>query len=101
MPRPRPRLPPVTSTLCMTTSELPRGRQVQRGHETDRRGDLVCRESLTTHLQDFPFEVGSLPAAGGWISVVFQDYVSRDQRTGKRASAGPHDAQADGPVVVD
>src|SRR2546425_12643346 len=56
MPRPSPRLPPVTMTLCMKASEFPCRGNLERGDEADRRRDLVGHEARVTGFQDLPLE---------------------------------------------
>src|SRR5207247_2706810 len=46
MPRPRPRLPPVTRTLRMLTHHLAGPRNTQEPHEADRGRHLVSRQRV-------------------------------------------------------
>src|SRR6266550_4155965 len=73
-PRPRPRLPPVTTTLADMAGDLPRRIQLQRGDEANRRGNFVRGEPLPADLQDLPFEIGPVVPR-----VLLQDDVGRDQ----------------------
>src|ERR1700739_2935461 len=52
IPSPRPRLPPVTTTLRITTYHLPRFSNRERGNKIDRSWDLIRGESFTTEQDD-------------------------------------------------
>src|SRR5438477_13206956 len=81
IPRPNPRLPPVTTTLRMMTSQFARSSNLQRRQETDRRRNLVCGEVLVTDLQDFALEVRDLTARTALAGFSVQNDVGDDQRT--------------------
>jgi len=49
IPRPRPRLPPVTITLCMT-GQLAGGGDLECGDEANRGGNLVRRQAVVADL---------------------------------------------------
>src|SRR5580704_12443953 len=52
IPRPMPRLPPVTMTLRMTAYQLSSLRDVYRGNKADRRRHLMRRQRLAAELLD-------------------------------------------------
>src|SRR5204862_7229586 len=56
MPRPRPRLPPVTMTLRSMARDLARRRDGERRDEGDRRGHLVAGKRPEPELQPLPGE---------------------------------------------
>src|SRR2546425_11085092 len=56
IPRPSPRLPPVTMTLCMMASEFPCRGNLERGDEAERRRHLVGREGRAAGLRDLELE---------------------------------------------
>src|SRR5580704_16226544 len=99
IPRPRPRLPPVTITLRMA-SHLAGGGNLERGNEPDRRRDLVRGQGVVTELKDLALEVDNLAASGG-IGLAFQDDVGGDQRSDDGTPGGPHHRHSYRRVAVD
>src|SRR4051812_19842518 len=55
--RPRPRLPPVTTTLRIAPRELAALRDRQRRDEADRGRNLVPRQSFTAEMHDLALEL--------------------------------------------
>src|SRR3989442_4888293 len=100
IPRPRPRLPPVTITLRMTR-QLPGGGHLERGNETDRRWNLVGRQPVVADLKDLAPEVHDPAARTARIGLCLQDDVCGDERTGDGTSRGPHHRHADRRMSVD
>src|SRR5437879_5931645 len=79
MPRPSPRLPPVTMTLRMAACHLAGCRKDQRADKVDRRRDLVPSKHLTAKLHDLALDLARGPARQ--IRFCFQDYVGDDDPT--------------------
>src|SRR5271170_5065081 len=80
IPRPKPRLPPVTITLRMATNQLSGFGHSQAGHYIDYRGNFVRRERLAAKQQDFVLEFRN-GVSGGARGCV-QDHVGHDKRAG-------------------
>src|SRR6185295_7423512 len=97
IPRPRPRLPPVTITLRMT-GQLAGGGDLERRNESDRRGNLVGGQMAVTDLKDLAPDVHVCAARA---CVIAQDDVGGDERTGDRTLRGPHPRHAHGRMLVD
>src|SRR5436190_3403883 len=93
MPRPRPRLPPVTMTLRMLANQLSGRADVQRRHESNRRGHLVGGEPLVAEAED----VGLV----GRRRLAVEDDVGDDQGSGDGAAPRPDAGHADGRVTGD
>src|SRR5438093_3071273 len=100
IPRPRPRLPPVTITLRMT-GQLAGGGDLERRNETDRRRNLVGGQAGVTDLKDLALEVHHLATGAARIGLSLQDDVGGDERTGDWTSPRPHHRHADRRVPVD
>ena len=82
--RPRPRLPPVTMTLRMTARQLAGVRDMQGGHETHERGDLVARQMLLAELANLLLDLCNrrrILAYGGSV----QHHLGHDDGAGERA----------------
>src|SRR5271156_5218321 len=77
IPRPIPRLPPVTTTLRMEADELPGICDRQGGNEIDGGGDLMRWQNLAAMAQD----IDAKGAAGG-LRRILQNHFGDDQRTG-------------------
>src|SRR5262245_25940613 len=75
IPRPIPRLPPVTITLRIITNQFACSGNFQRGDATDRNRDLVCGQALAAGLDDLTFIRGNTIMAAQ-IGFLFQDDVS-------------------------
>src|SRR5204863_2475743 len=93
MPRPRPRLPPVTMTLRMLANQLSGRADVERRHESNRRGHLVGGEPLVAEPED----VGLV----GRRRLAVDDDVGDDQRSGDGTAPRPDAGHADGRVTGD
>src|ERR1700675_1660794 len=78
--RPKPRLPPVTTTLRIMASQLAGRSNLQRRDESDRRGNLVCRQALVTDLQDLALDVRGLTLWTARVGLSLQHDVGDDQR---------------------
>src|SRR6058998_634953 len=93
MPRPRPRLPPVTTTLRMLANHLAGRADVERRHEANRRGHLVRGEPLVAEAKNVGLVVRRRLAV--------DDDVGDDERSGDRAAPRPDAGHADGRVTGD
>src|SRR2546430_3123751 len=93
MPKPRPRLPPVTMTLRMLANQLSGRADVERRHESNRRGHLVGGEPLVAEAED----VGLV----GRRRLAVDDDVGDDQRSGDGTAPRPDAGHADGRVTSD
>src|SRR4051812_45008916 len=100
MPRPSPRLPPVTTTLRMT-SQLAAGGNVEGRNETDGGRNLVSREALAAYLEDLALDVAAVPVRARLRGIDREHDVGCDERAGDRASAGSYLRHAHGRVPVD
>src|SRR2546427_2051018 len=76
MPKPKPRLPPVTMTLRIVTCHLTCRRDIQSRHKIQHRRHLVPRERFAANLQDLVLQFGSVEA--GRIVVVLQNDIGND-----------------------
>src|SRR5437879_13463082 len=101
MPRPSPRLPPVTMTLCMMASEFPCRGNLERGDEADRRRNLVGREARVTDLQDLALEVLDLTARAARSGVSLQHHIGGAERARNGPSPHPNVGHADRRIAVD
>src|SRR2546426_1840525 len=93
IPRPRPRLPPVTMTLRMA-GQLAGGGDLEGTNKTDRRRNLVGGQRVVADLKDLALDVR---AAG----LCVQDDVGGDERTGDRTFSRLHPRHSYRRVSVD
>src|SRR6266567_8834859 len=94
MPRPRPRLPPVTTMLRMTilrittlrimTRQFSGRADVQRRDEADRGGHLVLGQAVATDLQDFALESHGAIDRAAMIELHSENHVGDHDRAGDR-----------------
>src|SRR5436309_1768627 len=89
MPSPRPRLPPVTTTLRITADQLAGAVHAEPGDEVDRRGNLVPRQRLATVPQQLLLDVrrDAVRAVGGRLELDIGDHEGAGDRTLSRAHA--------------
>src|SRR6266853_1026721 len=97
MPRPSPRLPPVTMTLRIRPGELAGGGNVERGHEMDDRRYFVPRQGLATGIENLVFQSLGLGYAGRGLDHDIGD----DDGPGDRALARLDQRHADRGMAVD
>src|SRR5438093_6505117 len=88
MPRPSPRLPPVTRTLRIPAHDLTCRGNGQGRNKVDRRRHLVPGKRRATVLEDRVLESLAAPARGAGFSV--QYHVSDDERPHDGVLLGPH-----------
>src|ERR1700704_5317706 len=88
MPRPSPRLPPVTRTLRISAHDLACRSNGQRRNKVDRRRDLVPGKCCATVLKDRVLESLAASVRGAGFSV--QNHVSDDERAHDGVLLGPH-----------
>src|SRR5580693_1753729 len=92
MPRPSPRLAPVTRTVRAVLAIAPRqfaGRaDVEHGHDRDGRRDFVARQRVAAKLQYVVLDLLLLAARARAIG--FQHDVGNHDRAGNRALLRPH-----------
>src|SRR6185437_12241224 len=100
IPRPRPRLPPVTRTL-RTAGQLAGTGNVQRGDEPQNPRDLVRREVLAAERQNLPVEIRQGIVVRVRTGLVLQHDVRGDERTGDPALLRSHHRHADRRMSVD
>src|SRR2546421_3625176 len=93
IPRPRPRLPPVTTTLRMLANQLAGRADVERRHESNRGGHLVGGQSLVAEAEDVGLVVRRRFAV--------DDDVGDDQRPGDGTAPRPDTGHADGRMTGD
>src|SRR5262249_47431501 len=98
--RPSPRLPPVTTTLRMT-SQFASGTDIQVINEPDCRRNLMLSQSIAADLQDLPLEFGGRDRRTAAVWLYFENHVSDDDRTSNRTPAGAEGRHADCGVAVD
>src|SRR5437762_876537 len=99
MPRPRPRLPPVTMTLRSMARDLARRRDGERRDEGDRRGHLVAGKLAETELQELVGELRTLTVRG--VDLRSQHHVGDHERAGDGILPGPHERHPHLRVAVD
>src|SRR5207244_8366399 len=99
IPRPRPRLPPVTMTL-RRTGQLAGDGNLERRNETDGRRNLVGGQVIATELEDLTLEVHHLAPGTARVGISLQDDVGDDERTGNGHTPGLHHRHADRRVSV-
>src|ERR1043166_8543324 len=100
MPRPSPRLPPVTMTLRIVPRQLAAGRERQRRDEADGGGHFVPRELPDAQFDDFPPQalgVGSVVA----VEMLAQYHVGNHDRPGDRVAARVHQRKPYRRMAVD
>src|SRR5438128_3781948 len=88
MPSPRPRVPPVTTTLRITTDQLAGAVHAEAGDEVDCRGNLVPRQRLATMPQQLFLDLGH--AAGRALGDRLELDVRDDERAGDRTLSCAH-----------
>src|SRR5436309_12914840 len=100
MPRPRPRVPPVTTMLGMSAGELARVGDVQGRHEADRDGDLVSRQCVMADLEYLTFEQPRhrAYADAGWLR---RHHIGDHDRAGDRVPPGLHQRHPNARMTVD
>src|SRR5262245_27022728 len=80
MPSPKPRLPPVTTTLCIVPDQLARMGDFEIGHEAYHGQYLVFRQSAPTELENLPLHIF---AALARLRLVVQEHIGDDDRSGE------------------
>src|SRR6267143_1406726 len=88
MPRPSPRLPPVTRTLRIPAHDLTCRGNGQGRNKVDRRRDLVPGKRRAAVLEDRVLESLAARVCGAGFSV--QHHVSDDERSHDGVLLGPH-----------
>src|SRR5580692_12282772 len=92
MPRPSPRLAPVTRTVRAVLAIAPRQfsgcADVERRHDRDGSGDFVARQRVAAKLQYVVLDL--LLLAAGTRAIGFQHDVGNHDRAGDRALLWPH-----------
>src|SRR3984957_18755927 len=83
MARPMPRLPPVTTTLCIGSRQLSRRRDIERRYEFDHGGHLVRRQLRPALGQNFFAD----SAATTHIAAIGENDIGDYDRAGDRALA--------------
>src|SRR5580765_4840283 len=83
------------------TGHLAGGGHLERGYETDGRGNLVGEEAVVANLKDLALEVHDLVACATPIGLFLQDDICDDERTGNGTSRRPHHRHADRRMAID
>src|SRR5579884_307466 len=96
MPRPRPRLPPVTSTLRIGAGQLAGGADRERIDELYRRWHLVWRQMAAAGVEDRGAQRVARAFLGG-----AEHHLGGDDGTGERVLARLDERHAHGGVAVD
>src|SRR5258708_11343853 len=86
-----PRLPPVTTTLCIVSRQLSRRRDVERGNEFDHGGPFVRRQLRPAIGEGFFADL----VAPAWVATILHNRICKHLRTGYSAAprsraAPPH-----------
>src|SRR5665647_3620989 len=78
-----PRLPPVTTTLCIVAGQLSGRRDIERRYEFDHDRHLVRRQPVPAISQNFIAD----EIAAAWVAAVDQNDIVDHDRAGDRALA--------------
>src|SRR5262245_45462498 len=103
IPRPNPRLPPVTITLRMVTCHLTRGIDGQNGNEVERYRNLVPRQGVAAEPQDLVLQRLILAFHNSPVRCVcisMQHHIGDDKRARNGTSARPDTRHAYRRVLV-
>src|SRR5262249_3796211 len=98
MARPRPRLPPVTTTLRMMPRKLAGLGDIEGGNEADHGRHLVLGETGAAALHDLPFERSGALACG--ILLATQQNVGNHDFASDRVASRAHERHAHVGVAV-
>src|SRR5258708_16582279 len=80
-----PRLPPVTTILCIVSRQLSRRRDVERGDEFDHGGHFVRRQLRPAIGEDFFADL----VAAAWVAAIGQNDIGNHDRTRDPAAPPP------------
>src|SRR5258708_24818819 len=92
-----PRLPPVTTTLCIVSRQLSRRRDVERGNEFDHGGHFVRRQLRPAIGEDFFADL----VAAAWVATIGQNHIGNHDRTRDRAAPRSRARHPDPPMPGD